>query len=254
MNRAIRIATLSLVVALAACSSSHDQPPVGLSYSASPAVYTAGAAITPNQPRVGGGPASVFSVWPALPTGLSMSASTGVIEGTPTAVTAAAVYTVTAANSGGNASTGLLITVSQPPAPVIATQPATQVVALDQVVSFSVAATGTGTLTYQWHRDGAALAGQAGASVTTDPVTYLDDDAEYTVVITDGYGGAVTSISRAPPFCGLLPRVGRDFPRGPQMAPLPHVRMPVRLGLSQRESPRPVSRNHTSRVPLYPVS
>ncbi len=217
MNRALRLATLSFAVALAACSG-NDQAPVGLSYTASPAVYTAGSAITPNQPRVGGGAVTSFSVWPALPTGLSMSVTTGVIEGTPTAVTAAAVYTVTAANSGGNASTGLLITVSQPPAPVIATQPVTQVVALDQVVTFSVTATGAGTLTYQWHRDGAALAGQVGASVTTDPVTYLDDDAEFTVVITDGYGGDVTSAVAKIRLEGFIAAASMATPRQNQAA------------------------------------
>ena len=82
---------------------------------------------------------------------------------------------------------------SQPAAPVIATPPATQVVALDQVVTFSVTATGSGTLTYQWQRDGADVAGATTTSLVTDPVTYLDDDAEFTVTVTDRWGGTVTS-------------------------------------------------------------
>jgi hypothetical protein len=80
-----------------------------------------------------------------------------------------------------------------PAAPVIVVHPTTQVVALDQTATFSVVATGSGTLSYQWYRDGAAIAGQTAASVTTAPVTYLDDDAAYLVTVSDDFGGKVAS-------------------------------------------------------------
>ena len=41
-----------------------------------------------------------YTVSPALPAGLALNATTGAISGTPTAVTASASYTVTAATSG----------------------------------------------------------------------------------------------------------------------------------------------------------
>jgi hypothetical protein len=53
-----------------------------------------------------------YSVSPALPAGLSLNTTSGVISGTPTTVTSTATYTVTAANSGGNTSFGVAITVN----------------------------------------------------------------------------------------------------------------------------------------------
>ena len=53
-----------------------------------------------------------YSVSPALPAGLSLNTSTGVISGTPTAVTATATYTVTAGKSAGTSSVGVVITVN----------------------------------------------------------------------------------------------------------------------------------------------
>ena len=74
------------------------QPPSALSYTTATADYTVGTAITPNSPTSTGGAVTSYSVSPALPAGLSLSTSTGIITGTPTAVTATASYTVTASN------------------------------------------------------------------------------------------------------------------------------------------------------------
>ena len=49
--------------------------------------------------------------------------------------------------------------------PVIQVQPRTQVVALDQQATFSVQATGSGTLSYQWYKGGSVLAGQTVTQV-----------------------------------------------------------------------------------------
>ena len=46
---------------------------------------------------------------PALPAGLSLSTSTGIISGTPMAATATANYTVTASNTGGSTTATLTI-------------------------------------------------------------------------------------------------------------------------------------------------
>jgi len=72
-----------------------------------------GTAITPDNPQVTG-TVSSYAVSPAIPAGLSLNQSTGVISGTPTAVTASASYTVTASNSAG--STMASVTISVAPA------------------------------------------------------------------------------------------------------------------------------------------
>jgi hypothetical protein len=77
-------------------------PPGTLTYSTNPATYFTGYAITSNTPTYSGGPPSTWAVTPALPAGLSFNTSTGVITGTPTAVTATATYVVTASNAAGN--------------------------------------------------------------------------------------------------------------------------------------------------------
>ncbi len=87
-------------------------PPSALSY-ASPLQATAGTAIAPLSPTVTGSVSS-YSVSPALPAGLTLNTTTGVISGTPSAATAQATYTVAAANSAGSATFGLVITVAPP--------------------------------------------------------------------------------------------------------------------------------------------
>src|SRR5690606_12999798 len=56
-----------------------------------------------------------FSVSPALPAGLSLNATTGVISGTPTEVSVEKVYTVTASNATGSTTAQLTIAVTPPP-------------------------------------------------------------------------------------------------------------------------------------------
>ena len=85
--------------------------PSGLTYSTNPVVYQNEAAITANTPSSTGGAVISYSVSPALPTGLNLNTSTGVISGIPATVIATATYTVTATNSAGNATVGLSISV-----------------------------------------------------------------------------------------------------------------------------------------------
>ncbi len=99
-------------VALTITVNTYVTAPSGLTYSTNPVAYTAGAAITPNTPNSSGGDVSSYNVLPALPAGLSLNTSTGVISGTPTAAASSAVYTVTASNSAGSATVALTITVN----------------------------------------------------------------------------------------------------------------------------------------------
>ena len=87
------------------------QPPSTLNYTAGTAVYTKGVLIASNSPTSSGGAVTSYIVSPDLPAGLSLISSTGIISGTPTAVTAAAGYTVTASNAAGSTKATLTITV-----------------------------------------------------------------------------------------------------------------------------------------------
>ncbi len=109
--------TLALVILLlSGCSggggSIAPMAPTAISYTASSAVYVKDVAITPDTPTSSGGSVTSWSVSPALPAGLALSTTTGIVTGTPSVVTAAATYTVTATGAGGSTTATLSITVS----------------------------------------------------------------------------------------------------------------------------------------------
>ncbi len=75
-------------------------------------VYTENSSITPLNPSIlTGAPvvSIVSSSGGGLPTGLSINSSTGAITGTPTVLSAATIYTVTATNSFGSVTTKISI-------------------------------------------------------------------------------------------------------------------------------------------------
>ncbi len=86
-------------------------PPSNLSYN-SPFSFPVSVLITEQDPTVTG-IVTAFSVSPTLPTGLSFNTSTGAITGTPTVSIGSATYTVTASNSAGSTSFGVVISVGQ---------------------------------------------------------------------------------------------------------------------------------------------
>src|SRR5664279_3084070 len=103
-----------ICVVLYGCGGS-AQPSSTLSYTAATAVYTQGVPITPNSPLSTGAVVASYSASPALPAGLNLSSATGVISGTPTAVTASASYTITASSAGGSATAILTLVVIEAP-------------------------------------------------------------------------------------------------------------------------------------------
>ena len=98
-------------------------PPAELAYSTNPAIYTVDVAITNNEPSSTGGDVASYSITPALPAGLSLDTSSGVISGTPTELSAAADYTVTATNAGGSTTVTVRITVNDVALDIVAYWP-----------------------------------------------------------------------------------------------------------------------------------
>lgn len=77
-------------------------------------------------------------------------------------------------------------------APVITVQPVNRTTIAGETATFSVTATGTGSLSYQWTRGGTAIDGATSASYTTAATTMADDGAQYAVTVSD-VAGQVTS-------------------------------------------------------------
>ncbi len=92
-------------------------PPANLTYSANPATYTVNTPIAANNPSSTGGTITSYAVTPALPSGLLLDATTGVITGTPTAEAPRTVYTVVGTNTEGSTAAALDVTVAVSPTP-----------------------------------------------------------------------------------------------------------------------------------------
>ncbi len=84
-----------------------------------------------------------------------------------------------------------------PGAPVIATQPVGQSVAVGKTAQFSVGATGNGTLTYQWYRNNQAVQGATAASYTTPVLALSNNGDSYTVTVGSSAGGATVTSQAA---------------------------------------------------------
>ena len=69
--------------------------------------------------------------------------------------------------------------------PVITAQPQTLTVTAGQAATFSVTATGTGALSYQWLANGNPVAGATAASYTVPVATLLATGTAYSVSVTD---------------------------------------------------------------------
>src|SRR5258707_5931101 len=96
---------------------------------------------------------------------------------------------------GGGGGSGAASMDPPPPTsagPAITIQPSDQTAPVGQPATFTVAATGTAPLSYQWQRGGSALTGATGSSYTTAVTTAGDSGSVFAVVVTDA-GGSTTS-------------------------------------------------------------
>jgi hypothetical protein len=88
-------------------------------------------------------------------------------------------------------------------APQISAQPGDRSVSAGQTASFSVTATGTAPLQYQWSRSGTAINGATSASYTTAATTSADNGSSFTVTVSNSAGqvtshAAVLTVTSAP--------------------------------------------------------
>lgn len=106
-------------------------------------------------------------------------------------------------SSGSSSDTSTVV--STVTAPAIATQPASVSVAAGAAASFTVSATGGGTLAYQWRKGGTAISGATAATYAIAATTAADAGS-YDVVVSNSAGSVtsaaatltVASISAAP--------------------------------------------------------
>jgi len=110
-----------------------------------------------------------------------------------TATDNGAKFLVVVSDSAGNtSSTTASLQVNVPLPPSLTSQPQNLAVPLGQAATFSVVASGTGTLTYQWQKDSVTISGATEASYTSPATTAADSGSNYTVVVSN-IAGSVTS-------------------------------------------------------------
>ncbi len=104
-------------------------------------------------------------------------------------------YTVTVSNSVGSAtSNGAALVVAGLP-PSITASPSSQTVNAGSGVTFTVTASGSPTLTYQWRKDGVAISGNASAVTAALTLTNVQaaDTGSYDVVVTNSVSLATSA-------------------------------------------------------------
>jgi len=103
-------------------------------------------------------------------------------------------YSVVVTNSAGTVTSTVATLTVNPAAvaPTIANQPVSQTATAGGSVSFSVAATGSPTLTYQWSKNGVPIAGATGSSLSWSAV-HAADAGSFTVMVANTAGNVTSN-------------------------------------------------------------
>ena len=126
--------------------------------------------------------------------GVSIPGATSAAFTTPatTAADNGAMFGVTVSHSTQSVASSLAtLTVNGPPS--ITAQPANQTVNIGQTATFSVTATGTAPLSYQWQKNQVNIAGATSASYTTPATTSADNGTSFRVIVTNPVSNVTSS-------------------------------------------------------------
>jgi hypothetical protein len=112
-------------------------------------------------------------------------------------LTVTLVLLVMTACSGGGGSS------NSAQSPTITKQPANQAVTVGQTATFSVTATGTAPLTYQWFDNGTAIAGATSSTYTTAATVIADNNSQFTVTVSNAAGSTKSNPATLTTMIGL---------------------------------------------------
>jgi len=129
--------------------------------------------------------------------GANITGATSSSYTTPATTTAdsGSTFSVVVTNSAGSAtSNNATLTVNAPAvAPSITSHPANQTVTAGQMATFSVSASGTAPLSYQWRKNGLYITGATSSSYTTPATTTADSGSTFSVVVTNSAGSTTSN-------------------------------------------------------------
>ena len=129
-------------------------------------------------------------------------------------------YTVTVSNAGGSlTSSGATLTVTSPTVPpTITVQPASQSVVAGANVTFTVTATGTEPLSYQWKFNNTDLAGATNPTLTLNNVQAANAGS-YTVAVSNVAGSATSATATLTVTSPIVPPTITVQPQSQSVVP-----------------------------------
>ena len=175
----------------------NDIAPTSIAYSPTFLTLTKGSAMNAATPSSTGGTVTSWSISPSLPSGLSFSATTGIISGTPSTVSSATTYTVTGTNSGGGATATITILVNDA-APSSVTYSPNSFTLTKDVAMTSVTPTASGGTVSSWAISPTLPAGlsfdTSDGTISGTP-TAVTSSTTYTVTATNAGGSGTATVT-----------------------------------------------------------
>ncbi len=187
-----------------------------LSYTTAPYIFTRNSVITTVVPSSGGGPFSNCVASPALPSGLSLSATSCAISGSPTTTQGPTGYMITAKNSRGSGSTHISISiVSAGLPPALSYESSSYVFSRNIAITTIVPSLG-GNAPFSCTATPALPAGlslnNTSCAISGTP-TSVQNSAVYTITATNQYGSTAVNVSIGVKESGTAPEM--SFPDSP---------------------------------------
>ena len=189
-------------IGLVACTGStgyvvqgHVSPP---SITTQPASQTVTAGQTATFTVVAGGTPPLSYQWQKNSANITGATSSSYTTPATTTADNNSAFDVVVTNTAGSVTSNTAALTVNPAsvAPSITTQPASQTVTAGQTATFTVVASGTPPLSYQWQKNSADISGATSPSYTTPPTTPADNNSTFDVVVTNA-AGSVTSNTAA---------------------------------------------------------
>ena len=184
---------LALSLMLAACGGGGGSKATAPSITTQPADQTVAVGATATFSVTAAGTTPLSYQWQKGTTAISGAGSSSYTTAATVVADNGSQFTVIVSNSVGSVtSSAATLTVNSTGSPVITQQPSDQMVTVGETATFSVAATGTLPLTYQWQKGTTPVAGATSASYTTPATASTDSGSQFKVVVSNA-DGSMTS-------------------------------------------------------------
>jgi hypothetical protein len=169
--------------------------PVAPSITTQPSNQTIFAGQTATFSVVANGTSPLSYQWSQNGTPIGGATSSSYTTPTETTSNSGATFSVAVSNSVSSAtSNNATLTVNPDPiAPTITSQPASQTINAGQTATFSVTASGTAPLSYQWSQNGTAIGGATSSSYTTPVESVSNSGTHFSATVSNSAGSATSN-------------------------------------------------------------